>query len=72
MYDTIRLLRENREKAAFASTTEITSVERCEGEGGREKKVQTDAVCTGQIRSVTMCVQGEGGAERVKNAERVL
>lgn len=42
----------------FAVVTDITSVERCEGEGGRVEKVHTDAVCTGIIRSVTQCNQG--------------
>lgn len=56
----------------FAVVTDITSVERCEGEGGRVEKVHTDAVCTGIIRSVTQCNQGAGGAERVNNAEKVL
>lgn len=56
----------------FAVVTEITSMERCEGEGGTVEKLHTDTVCTGLIRSVTPCVQGEGGAERVNNAEKVL
>lgn len=55
----IRLLRERRVQAVFAMATEITSADRCEGEG-REEEVQTDTVCTGQIRGVTMCVPGEG------------
>lgn len=55
----------------FAVVTEITSVERCEAEGGRVEKVHTDTVCTG-LRSVTPCVQGAGGAKRVNNAEKVL
>lgn len=38
---------------------------------GREGKLQTDTVCKGQIRGITMCGQGEGGAERLKNAEKV-
>lgn len=57
-------------QAVFALATEITSMERCEGGGCREEKVQTHSVCTGQIRSLTKCVQGEGGAERVKNADK--
>lgn len=72
VYDMIKLLTEHRVHALFALATEITSVERCDGGGGREEKLQIDTVCTGQIKSHTGCVQGEGGAEKVKNAERVL
>lgn len=59
------------EQAAFALVTGITSVGRCErgGGGSGEDKVQTGAVCTGQIRKVAKSVQGRQEAERERTAE---
>lgn len=63
---------DSTESRLFAVVPEIISKENCEGDRARVGKVHADTVCTGQIRSVTACVEGAGQVERVPNAETVL
>lgn len=74
----IKLLehRVDRVQAMFALATEITSVERREGGGGRQRQRRE---CEGRHclqrtnKEVLQCVSRErGGAENVGEAERVL